>query len=429
MAKKSWYSLAAVAHGEGQVATVSVHDEIGGGGITASDFMRDLLALGDVEEVHFSIHSPGGSLLDGWAMYNLVKNLEVPTTAHIEGYAASMATIVALAADTVNMPKNAYWMVHNPSVGNKGDASSMREMADLLDKFEQDLVNIYVEKTGKPESEVRDLMSAGTQNKGTWMNGEEALAFGFIDSVSDALEVAAVADAFRDDAEQLVARYGDLPIDLAINKGENEESRIENQGLVVADVPDAVIADIVAGATGSEGKVKRIKEQSWDDGTSGNETLVNADDFGKCIETVEETEVPEDKGGIVGKLRDMFGLASAGSNRGVSVVASMKAFKKERDEALVQSAAFENKVLAVETERDEIAAELLQMKNERHEVHELIAQAGFSPADAEELPNATADDGTSKDIYERYKAIECPKKRREFFRAHKVDIWQARDAG
>lgn len=122
-------------------------------------------------------------------------------------------------------------------------------------------------------------------------------------------------------------------------------------------------------------------------------------------------------------------LIAGNQNNGGEVVAlrgEVVSLNTDLAAAVARASQAESKIQAVETERDGIAAELLRMKNEHHEVHELIAQAGFAPADAEELPTATADDGSSADIYERYQAIEDPAKRKEFFNAHKVSIWEAK---
>ena len=95
--------------------------------MTARDFKSELEALGDVEEIDMLIHTPGGSVLEGWAIYNLVKNHPAKVSARIGGLAASMGTVIAMAADTVEMPDNAFFMIHNPSGVSMGDADEMRD--------------------------------------------------------------------------------------------------------------------------------------------------------------------------------------------------------------------------------------------------------------------------------------------------------------
>ncbi|QJD60763.1 Clp protease ClpP [Pseudomonas sp. gcc21] len=187
--QQSWYSLKAIAKGQ---AEVLLYDEIGMWGITAQQFARDLKALGDLSLISLRIHSPGGDVFEGTAIYNLLKNHPAKVEAHIDGLAASMASVIAMAADTIYMPENAMMMVHKPWGIQGGDADDMRRYAELLDKVESTLISAYVTKTGKPEEDIKALLKSET-----WMTGREAVEAGFADQITEPLQAAAQLSSKR----------------------------------------------------------------------------------------------------------------------------------------------------------------------------------------------------------------------------------------
>jgi ATP-dependent Clp endopeptidase proteolytic subunit ClpP len=184
---KHWYSFKAAAAG----VEIFIYDEIGAYGITAKDFCAEL-AKHRGKAILLRIHSPGGSIFDGTAIYNALRSNGGKITSQVDGLAASMATFVALAGETVRMAENAMWMIHNPTGGVLGGSKDMRETADLLDKLRGSLVAAYCAKTGKTEKEVIELMDAET-----WMTAAEALEHGFIDEITLPLKAAAMFDLSR----------------------------------------------------------------------------------------------------------------------------------------------------------------------------------------------------------------------------------------
>ena len=166
----------------GPVTEVLFYDEIGWWGITADDFARELATI-TTPEILLRVNSPGGEIFDGIAIYNALREHPAKVTTRVDALAASMASLVALAGDTVEMADNAFFMVHNPWSVVIGDSAAMRQEADLLDKLSGSLVSAYVARSGKPEDEVRGLMDAET-----WMSAAEAVDFGFADAVRDADE-------------------------------------------------------------------------------------------------------------------------------------------------------------------------------------------------------------------------------------------------
>lgn len=199
---KSWYSIQA-KEGAPETAEVSIHDEIGGWGISARDFIRDLRGLGPVSRIDLSIHSPGGSVFEGWAIYNRLSNHPAEVHVTVEGLAASMASVIAMAGDTVTMPANSYLMIHDPWGFAMGGAEDMRKHADLLDKLRGNIVNVYAARTGLPVDEVERMMA-----EETWMDAAEAMELGFADAVSGAVEAAAHFDLSRFDHPPVIDKAG-----------------------------------------------------------------------------------------------------------------------------------------------------------------------------------------------------------------------------
>ncbi|WP_313278103.1 ClpP-like prohead protease/major capsid protein fusion protein [Stutzerimonas balearica] len=181
--EQSWYSIQAKGKGR---AEILLYDEIGGWGVSARRFASDLKALGDLDQIDLHIHSPGGDVFEGTAIYNLLKNHPAKVVVYIDGLAASMASVIAMAGDTVYMPENAMMMVHKPWGIQGGDADDMRRYAELLDKVESTLVMAYVSKTGKGEDEIQALLKDET-----WMTGREAVEAGFADQLTEPLAAAA----------------------------------------------------------------------------------------------------------------------------------------------------------------------------------------------------------------------------------------------
>ena len=130
------------------------------------------------DTLEIDIHSPGGSVLDGYKLYNELLELRergVEVTARIT-LAASMASVIAMAADRILMKKGGRMMIHEASGGAHGDAAELQRTADLLESISDEIAGIYSDRTGIDQSEVRDMM-----RKETWMNSAEAIALGFAD--------------------------------------------------------------------------------------------------------------------------------------------------------------------------------------------------------------------------------------------------------
>jgi ATP-dependent protease ClpP protease subunit len=185
---KSWYTIRARASG----TEVLIYDEIGAYGVTAKGFLAELGALPDDAAIDLRLNSPGGSVFDAVAIFNALKRHPGEITVWIDGIAASAASYVAMAGDTVIMPENAFLMIHDPSGLVMGTAEDMRSTAEALDKVKGSLIQGYAAKSGKADDEIASLMAAET-----WLDAKDALNLGFIDRIAEPVKLAASFDVAR----------------------------------------------------------------------------------------------------------------------------------------------------------------------------------------------------------------------------------------
>jgi len=183
----NWYNIKNVA--ESNTTEVMIYDEIGLYGVDAKSFIEEIKMIPNDTSVLLRINSPGGSVVDGLAIYDAVNRMPQKVTSRIEGIAASMASVVALAADEVIMSENSLYMIHNVWGGEVGESGDLRKAADLMDKMSNRLVSIYMSKTGKSEDQIRSWM-----NEETWFDSSEAVEAGFINFIEEPILMAANFD-------------------------------------------------------------------------------------------------------------------------------------------------------------------------------------------------------------------------------------------
>jgi len=231
----NWYSIRATAEG----AELSIHDEIGAYGVSAKDFINDLGKLPGDAALTLRLNSPGGSVFDAVAIYNALKRHAGPITVSIDGIAASAASYIAMAGDSVVMPENAFLMIHDPSGLVMGTAADMRAMAEALDKIAGALIKGYAAKSGKPEDEVAALMAAET-----WFTAADAVEAGFADSMVEPVQIAASFDVtrFRNAPPEVIEALASRSVP-EVETGRTEENA-EGDGERPADTtPEAAPSD------------------------------------------------------------------------------------------------------------------------------------------------------------------------------------------
>lgn len=168
--------------------------------ITPKQFKEELDALGDIEILNVYINSPGGDVFAGQAIYSMLKRHTAQVNVYIDGVAASIASLIAMAGDKVIMPANAMMMIHNPWTIAAGNANDFRKLADDLDKVRDSMIVAYQGKSGLEKEEIINIMDAET-----WLSAEECKEKGLADEIEDAKEVAACMD------EKYFSRYKNIP--------------------------------------------------------------------------------------------------------------------------------------------------------------------------------------------------------------------------
>lgn len=374
MSARSWYSIRAAAS-DSSSAEISIHDEIGLWGVSARNFISDLKSLGPVQNISLSIHSPGGEVFDGWAIFNALKHHPARVTARIEGLAASMASVIAMAADEIQIPSNAMIMIHNPMGFVVGDSEDMKDMAALLDKIRTGIVSAYAERTGITAEEITNLLDAET-----WMDGTEAVARGFADILLEHRALAAMSFDTR--------RFLKMPANLA------------------SSAPATDPVEPIAPASAGDHAPAPVEPQA------------------PASEPAPAEDPPADPA-----PQSFLSRATAALRSLLDRTSADPALQSELESTRAQVTALNAEVSSLRAEieplrvkaaeRDQLEA-LLQ--DRRSQIAEVAAAHGLSPETAATLP---APSGESS-ILDQFEAITDPASRTDFFRKHKDQITSAR---
>lgn len=167
---------------DGGEVTIRLYDEIdayGWWGISASEFAQVVDALpANTSVINLAINSPGGDIFDGVAITNLLRAHKARIRVQVDGLAASIASVIAMAGDELVMAPNSEMMIHDGWSGCRGNADAMRKAAALLDHLSDNISTAYATRAGGTPASWRELMKAET-----WFSAEEAVAAGLADSV------------------------------------------------------------------------------------------------------------------------------------------------------------------------------------------------------------------------------------------------------
>ena len=168
-------------------ATISILDVIGedfwGEGVTAKRIAGALRQIGE-QDVTVMINSPGGDVFEGLAIYNMLREHKGEVTVKILGLAASAASVIAMAGDTIQIGRAGFLMIHNAWVVTLGDKNDLREVADWLEPFDASAIDIYAHRTGLEAGELRGML-----DRETWIGGTKAIDLGFADELLASDEV------------------------------------------------------------------------------------------------------------------------------------------------------------------------------------------------------------------------------------------------
>lgn len=219
------FSVRAKANAE---AEIFIYEDIGYGwfgGVTAKDFAKEMKALGKVETIHVRINSAGGDVFDGLAIYRQLVDHPAKIVAHIDGLAASIASVIAMAGQEIMISESGFLMIHNAWGVALGGAEDMRTMASLLDTTTGSIRDVYRARTGNDDKAVTDWMDAET-----WFTGAEAVEHGFADEMAANMKLAARVDPakhkFRNAPEAL---QGTPNLDAARERLTNMKLKMERR--------------------------------------------------------------------------------------------------------------------------------------------------------------------------------------------------------
>ena len=372
---RNWYALTpkpSVSETE-----ISIFDEIGMYGVSAKQFITDLKSIPATDRIVLKIHSPGGEVFDGNAIFNALQrrgNVEV----QIEGLAASMATVISLAGVPVKMAANGFYMIHNPWGVAMGDAAELRDQAQLLDKIRSNMVGAYAAKSGQSAEQIQEWMDSET-----WFTAEEALSAGFVDEITDTLSLAASSNKFA-----RMAKFKNAPANLTAQPPRMQDTEIITYSTEVAEQSAEIIdASIVTESVPAE-QPEIIEE----------------------IEPAVEAEVAPDATPL--PVVSPVSLAAADS-----ILAKYNAILAERDSAILALQAYSAKV---EILRDEL-------NEEREAFARLERSLGLSAARVVPIIENAAPEALDP-VAEYLAAVESGDRKAasSLFEKHKALIWQAR---
>lgn len=257
--------------------------------VSPKKVMQDLDELANAKEITVRINSGGGSAFAGLAIFELLRAHGAKIITRNDGLAASAASIILMAGDVIIMGTGSMTMIHNPWTRVEGEASALRQTADILDRVGESLINVYASRTKKSRDELRTKLA-----KSTWYTAEEALADGFADEIDEKFVVkAAIAGdraVFNDQqfslgifsmapplpvmsAASIIAMAAPKPIAVVPEKTtepmqssteqqqpEGNEEAVKDLAELQAKHPDIYQAAMQAGAAQERERIKAIDE-------------------------------------------------------------------------------------------------------------------------------------------------------------------------
>lgn len=270
---KNWFTIKNEA-GE-ECAEITIFDEIGYWGANAKDFYNELKDIPKDRNIKLRISSPGGSVVEGMAIYNFLKERSEHVTAQVDAMAASIASVIIMAASKIVMPANTTAFIHAPWDIEIGNAAQMRKAADDLDKFGGQIADIYANRTGQSREEIDRIMA-----EETLLTAAEAKELGFCDEVTDEVAISASCSLknahskVRDHLKKFAATSS------RIASGDNPDTK--NKTKIMKQVMNALVsAGLLPSAEIEDGEAARLLGEAL----ATRETAANA-----STERVEQLE-------------------------------------------------------------------------------------------------------------------------------------------
>ncbi len=203
---------------------------------TANSFKEDLDALGDITSLNIYVNSPGGSVFQGQAIYSMLRRHKAKINMYIDGVAASIASIIVMAGDSIFMPKNAMMMIHNPWTFTYGNSMDLRKQADDLDKIRESLIEAYLNKSGDNLSREKliEIMDGET-----WLTAKECHEYGLCDELLEEKDISASTNI------EILNKYKNTPKDLLEKLKTKKNNDDVDSGIKAKNAKDAEIEALI----------------------------------------------------------------------------------------------------------------------------------------------------------------------------------------
>lgn len=357
---------------------IYIYQEIGGSGVTARSVQRELARMSASDEVTVHISSPGGEVYEGYTIYNLLKNSGKKINVKIEGLCASIATLIAMAGDSITMTPLSEFMIHNPSGAIEGDARAMKDAATQLDAIKKTLVKAYKKRTKLSEAELWEMM-----DKETYLSPKEAIKLGFVDSETERLKAVAYLDTTKKTNKMTKVDSILAKVDAILNK--INPSKVKNLDATLDNGQPIVIEgeEVVQGAA-----IYVVTETGQEPAPDGAYVLAD----GTTIEV------------IGGKIESVMPPTPDDSSDEVKALkAENEALKTQLAEMTAKATEAENKATELNTNLTNYAEQLTAIKAELEEVKNLTvgAQTVQATASTKVVQNIKKDhplDGFAKSL-------------------------------
>lgn len=223
---RQWYEITA----KSDRTSLSIYDHIGqdffGDGVSAKELFKEIEAI-KTSYIDLFINSPGGNVFEGNSIYNMLRRHSATVEVVIDGIAASIASVIAMAGDKISMPENSMMMIHDPSGMVVGTADDMRKLANALDKVKIGLSASYQRRNDISDKKISQMMADET-----WLTAQEAVDLGLADEITEPVNIQAnfqELDRFKNVPESLIpkaAAEDRSRINLHYRKKQNYNSRI-----------------------------------------------------------------------------------------------------------------------------------------------------------------------------------------------------------
>lgn len=337
-----WYSIRNAAKTDDGPAELLIYDEIDSWyGISAEQFARDLAAI-DNDAITVRINSPGGSVFDGIAILNALRDHPATVTVVVDSLAASIASVIAMAGDEIVMNRNSQMMVHNAWAVCVGDARDMEKSAARLAQHNSNIAQIYADRAGGTVEDWLDVMA-----EETWLLADEAVEAGLADRVvelpePDSKSAAARASVFDLSAFRYAGRQSapEPRIPLAHNKTPRPEKGEVNRGKepIVATLNEGLAKLLGIDADADDETIlsaaAEALEERADDGQESDETPPAAP-------SLEQATAALAKAGMTVVERAQYEATVAAAQAGAEARAQQL---REGDERVVDQAIADGKV-------------------------------------------------------------------------------------